>query len=81
MQKPTPTSGKGIMAFTVKTMKCMGCKAPIKGDDNTLCDYCKPREGELYIKNLGKVRGFSLRFKLKVPCTAMSREAHLARAC
>lgn len=44
------------MAFTVKTFKCMACKTPISGPDTTLCKHCKSREGEIYLKNLSKVR-------------------------
>jgi RNA polymerase subunit RPABC4/transcription elongation factor Spt4 len=45
-----------MMAFTQKAFRCMACKAVIHGEDTTLCSYCKSKEGEVYVKNLAKVR-------------------------
>jgi hypothetical protein len=56
VQIPTPSSAKGMMAFTQKAFRCMACKAVIHGEDTTLCSYCKSKEGEVYVKNLAKVR-------------------------
>jgi hypothetical protein len=43
VSKPTPVAKKGgIMMFTQKTLKCLGCKALI--DSGTVCAHCKKRE-------------------------------------
>ena len=40
-QRPTPTAKTGIMAFAVKKLKCMSCKAPITEEEATVCSHCK----------------------------------------
>ncbi|ORY95678.1 DNA polymerase family B-domain-containing protein [Syncephalastrum racemosum] len=43
----TPSVG-GLMRFAVKTLQCLGCKAPLpKGDNSPLCKHCLPRMAEL----------------------------------
>lgn len=38
--------------FTVKLETCIGCKATLKKDQSLVCDYCKPRMPELYLKHV-----------------------------
>jgi len=42
----------GIMKFTVKQTTCIGCKTV---SPTPICDYCKPREAELYIAEVQKL--------------------------
>ncbi|CAM9213746.1 unnamed protein product [Choristocarpus tenellus] len=54
--KKTPTARPGgIMMFAVKKLKCMGCKTPISGTDQTLCVHCRSKEGDIYAAKLRDV--------------------------
>lgn len=50
----TPKTG-GMMRFTKVRLSCLGCKAPITS--GALCKYCLPKEAEIYLRNLGTVKG------------------------
>jgi len=39
----TPTTG-GLMKFAKKTLTCLGCRTPLKGDQTSVCDHCKSKE-------------------------------------
>lgn len=39
----TPTTG-GLMKFAKKTLTCLGCRTPLKGDQTSVCDHCKTKE-------------------------------------
>jgi DNA polymerase delta subunit 1 len=60
---PTPSARKGsLMMFTVKTAQCIGCKAVVDEKKGYLCEYCKPREAEIYLEKLAIYREAELRF-------------------
>mmetsp|Transcript_11802 Transcript_11802/g.27341 ORF Transcript_11802/g.27341 Transcript_11802/m.27341 type:complete len:510 (-) Transcript_11802:346-1875(-) len=42
----TPTNG-GLMKFVKTTLTCLGCRAPLKEGQTTVCDHCKPNESAL----------------------------------
>mmetsp|Transcript_50355 Transcript_50355/g.98521 ORF Transcript_50355/g.98521 Transcript_50355/m.98521 type:complete len:1167 (+) Transcript_50355:137-3637(+) len=48
---PAPKKG-GLMAFTVKSNRCTGCKCSVKPNQGHICDHCFPREGEIYLEKL-----------------------------
>lgn len=50
-----PSSG-GIVKFAIKTKTCVGCKVPLGPNEKSLCVHCKVRAGELYVKQVEKVR-------------------------
>ena len=50
----TPNAG-GILSFAKKTLKCLSCKAPLKGTDKTVCEFCQSRRGEVYLRELNKL--------------------------
>lgn len=60
---PTPTARKGsLMMFAVKTATCIGCKAPVDATKGYLCKHCAPREAEIYLDKLAKLREAELRY-------------------
>ncbi|KAL4590455.1 hypothetical protein LXL04_003385 [Taraxacum kok-saghyz] len=48
-------SNSGIMKFAKKQLSCVGCKALLGKDDQTLCSHCKGRAAELYCKTVSNV--------------------------
>ncbi|KAI9713127.1 MAG: DNA-directed DNA polymerase delta [Bogoriella megaspora] len=75
----------GLMKFTKKTMTCMGCKKPLKGDAESVgavCEDCRPRFGELYTKTLGKVSELEVRFaRLWTQCQRCQGSMHCEVIC
>uniref|UniRef100_A0A7S1FL71 DNA-directed DNA polymerase n=1 Tax=Corethron hystrix TaxID=216773 RepID=A0A7S1FL71_9STRA len=57
--KPAPKKG-GLMAFTVKGNRCMGCRCSVP--TGHLCDHCLPREGEIYMEKLCVLRNAEEKF-------------------
>eukprot|EP01137_Pigoraptor_chileana_P012695 Opistho-2@65329 len=47
----TPTVG-GLMKFTKKVEKCIGCKVPLQNNELAVCKHCRERESELYQKEV-----------------------------
>lgn len=60
---PTPAARKGsLMMFAVKTAKCIGCNAILESNNGHLCKHCLPREAEIYMEKLAKLREAEERF-------------------
>ena len=77
--KKAPTSG-GIMAFAVKKLKCLSCKAPI--DDGVTCGHCKGREQEVYRKQLALVNEAEEKFsRLWTQCQRCQGSLHQDVLC
>ena len=52
----TPTTG-GIVKFAVKHRTCIGCRSPLPKEwESNLCVHCESRRGEMYMKQVEKVR-------------------------
>eukprot|EP00033_Pygsuia_biforma_P006271 GCRY01006987.1.p1 GENE.GCRY01006987.1~~GCRY01006987.1.p1 ORF type:complete len:597 (-),score=200.00 GCRY01006987.1:27-1724(-) len=52
IQMKTSSMG-GLARFTVKTEKCLLCKVPLKkGAPQTVCEHCKQREDEAYMREI-----------------------------
>ncbi|KZS94329.1 hypothetical protein SISNIDRAFT_453212 [Sistotremastrum niveocremeum HHB9708] len=53
----TPSVG-GLMKFAVKTATCLSCKTPLKAKNSVangaLCNNCRPRMKELYMKQVAQ---------------------------
>lgn len=79
-----PTMG-GLMKFAQKTQTCMGCKKPLRGQDESagaVCENCRPRFGELYQKTLGKVSELEVRFgRLWTQCQRCQGSMHCEVIC
>eukprot|EP00096_Caligus_rogercresseyi_P008611 TRINITY_DN2778_c0_g1_i3.p1 TRINITY_DN2778_c0_g1~~TRINITY_DN2778_c0_g1_i3.p1 ORF type:complete len:379 (-),score=112.51 TRINITY_DN2778_c0_g1_i3:274-1410(-) len=41
-----------LAAFTKKKSTCIGCKVPLPKEDDSVCSYCEPKKGLLYIKEM-----------------------------
>lgn len=61
--KPTPTAKKGsLMMFASKKATCLGCKVPIKDVGGNLCEYCIPKESQIYLEKLACLKEAELRY-------------------
>ena len=80
---PTPTAkAGGIMMFAKVTLKCLGCKASLKKGEKTLCDYCKPREAEIFQRNLSASNKLQADFsRLWVECQRCTGHLHQDVLC
>jgi DNA polymerase delta subunit 1 len=82
ISKPTPTAKSGIMAFTVKTQKCMACKSPLAQGAETLCAHCQPKEAEVYRRQLALVNQQEGRFaQLWTQCQRCQGSLHADVLC
>ncbi|KAJ1460963.1 DNA polymerase family B-domain-containing protein [Pelagophyceae sp. CCMP2097] len=81
VSKPTPVARKGgIMMFTQKTLKCLGCKALI--DSGTVCAHCKKRERSIYVKRLREVDAHEVEFaRLWTQCQRCQGSLHQDVLC
>jgi DNA polymerase delta subunit 1 len=60
---PTPTAKKGsLMMFAQKKATCMGCKAGMNENEGNLCQYCIPKESQLYLEKLAVLKEAELRY-------------------
>lgn len=51
----TPTVG-GIASFAVKSRTCIGCRSILSPQQHVVCAHCAPKQGQLYMKQVDKVR-------------------------
>ncbi|RAH67704.1 DNA-directed DNA polymerase delta POL3 [Aspergillus aculeatinus CBS 121060] len=79
-----PTMG-GLMKFAKKTQTCLGCKKPLSGKEEmagAVCEYCRPRLGELYTRSLNKVSDLEVRFgRLWTQCQRCQGSLHCEVIC
>ncbi len=81
MQKKAPTKG-GIMAFAVKKLKCLSCKAPMDEAEGTLCGRCTHREAEVYRRQLAVVNEAEAKFaRLWTQCQRCQGSLHQDVLC
>lgn len=60
---PTPTAKKGsLMSFAQKKATCMGCKVGINANEGNLCQYCLPKEAQIYLEKLNALKEAELRY-------------------
>lgn len=79
-----PTMG-GLMKFTKKTATCMGCKKPLVNKDEAkgaVCENCRPRLGELYVKTIKKADEAQTKFsRLWTECQRCQGSMHTEVLC
>ncbi|RAL14858.1 DNA-directed DNA polymerase delta POL3 [Aspergillus homomorphus CBS 101889] len=79
-----PTMG-GLMKFAKKTQTCLGCKKPLSRKEEmagAVCEYCRPRLGELYSRSLNKVSDLEVRFgRLWTQCQRCQGSLHSEVIC
>ncbi|TIB12090.1 hypothetical protein E3P89_01776 [Wallemia ichthyophaga] len=77
----TPSVG-GLMKFAVKTVTCLGCKAPIRGSEAAVCKNCKSKAGELYQKQVSSVSALQVQFaRLWTQCQRCQGSLHQDVIC
>lgn len=50
--KVSSPATSAMSKFTVKLESCLGCKATLKKEQSLVCDFCRPRLPELYMKHV-----------------------------
>lgn len=66
----------GLAAFTKKRSTCIGCKTPLDKDD-AVCRHCRPRESELYQKEIGQLQALEEKFaRLWTQCQRCQGSLH-----
>ncbi|CCG82067.1 DNA polymerase [Taphrina deformans PYCC 5710] len=80
--KSAPTLG-GLMKFAVKTVTCMGCKAPVpKGSNSPVCKNCTARGPELWTKHVNIMSTMEIRFaRLWTQCQRCQGSLHQDVIC
>lgn len=80
--KPVPTQKTGIMAFAVKSARCMSCRTPLKDESHPLCVHCQPKEIEIYQRQLQLVNEQENRFsRLWTQCQRCQGSLHSDVLC
>ncbi|XP_074567466.1 DNA polymerase delta catalytic subunit [Curcuma longa] len=75
-------SNSGIMKFAKKQLSCLGCKAVISNQEQTLCSHCKGREAELYCKTVANVSELEMLFgQLWTQCQECQGSLHQDVLC
>ncbi|KAJ7050544.1 DNA polymerase family B-domain-containing protein [Mycena amicta] len=85
IQIATPTVG-GLMKFAVKTVTCLGCKTPLRGNNSVkngaVCKDCRPRMGELYQKQISSTSALQVQFaRLWTQCQRCQGSLHQDVLC
>ncbi|KAI9201944.1 DNA polymerase family B-domain-containing protein [Polychytrium aggregatum] len=81
IQVAAPTTGV-LMKFAVRKATCMGCKVPLKKGESTVCMHCKPREAELYVRQVATVNELETRFaRLWTQCQRCQGSLHQDVIC
>lgn len=66
----------GLAAFTKKKSTCIGCKTPLD-TDAAVCKHCKPRESELYQKEISQMQALEEKFsRLWTQCQRCQGSLH-----
>lgn len=69
----------GIMGkFSTKADVCVGCKALLEANEQTVCRYCRPKIGEIYMRQVLFHIGY---FKLELHNQAETNFARLWTQC
>ncbi|CAL1535781.1 unnamed protein product [Lymnaea stagnalis] len=67
----------GLSAFTKKKSTCIGCKVPLDHEVQAVCQHCKPKESELYQKEISHVQALEEKFsRLWTQCQRCQGSLH-----
>ncbi|CAG5135999.1 unnamed protein product [Candidula unifasciata] len=67
----------GLAAFTQKKSTCIGCKTPLSTEGVAVCQHCKPKESQLYQKELSQVQALEEKFsRLWTQCQRCQGSLH-----
>ncbi|KAI9138914.1 DNA polymerase family B-domain-containing protein [Paraphysoderma sedebokerense] len=81
IQVAAPTVG-GLMKFAVKTATCLGCKTPLGKNEQAVCKHCRPKQYELYRKQVDTVNQLEVKFaRLWTQCQRCQGSLHQDVIC
>lgn len=67
----------GLMAFTQKKDKCVGCKTTLQENGIAVCKYCKPKESEIFQKEISHLHTLEEKFsRLWTQCQRCQGSLH-----
>lgn len=78
------TSGtSGVMSkFVVKVESCLGCKATLRKGQSIVCDHCKPRMSEIYLRHVNSLNSLEDRYsRLWTQCQRCQGSMHQEVLC
>ncbi len=84
IRKVTPSENVGILKFTVKGNKCLGCKVSLATSrkDQGICDGCEPRRQMLVLKNQEVANQYEKKFaSLWSQCQRCTGSLHQTVIC
>ena len=72
------TSKVGALAsFVKKSATCVGCRTVLKNDQDALCQYCVPKETEIYMKEISTLADLETKFnRLWTQCQRCQGSLH-----
>ena len=78
---PTPKKG-GIMGFTIRREVCIGCRASLGDNENTLCARCKEKTAEIYQSQLALTNRLEAQFaRVWTQCQSCQGSFHQTVLC
>jgi DNA polymerase delta subunit 1 len=81
--KPTPKAqAGGIVGFTKRKLTCVGCKATLNSNEQTLCQNCSAREVEIYQRHLFESNALESKYsRLWTQCQRCQGSLHQTVLC
>ncbi|XP_004365086.2 DNA polymerase delta1 catalytic subunit [Capsaspora owczarzaki ATCC 30864] len=77
----TPTTG-GLSKFTVRSIRCVGCKVPLARNEDAVCSNCKPREAQLFQQEIAGLHALEMKFsRLWTECQRCQGSLHEEVIC
>jgi len=78
LTKVKVTSKVGALAsFTKKRATCVGCRTLLKDETRALCEFCEPKQTEIYVKEVGKLSEFQVKYnRLWTQCQRCQGSVH-----
>jgi hypothetical protein len=72
------TSKVGALAnFTQKRATCISCKTLLKSGDDALCQYCLPKQAEIYLKEVSTLSELEVKYnRLWTQCQRCQGSLH-----
>ncbi|KAM8794769.1 DNA polymerase delta catalytic subunit [Eudromia elegans] len=58
----TARGGGGLLPFATRRCCCVGCRAPLPPPGGAVCEFCRPRESELYQKEIWQLAALEEKF-------------------
>ncbi|KAK2726361.1 DNA polymerase delta catalytic subunit-like [Artemia franciscana] len=76
--KSVATSKVGALSsFVSRKASCIGCKALLKDESKAVCNYCEPKESEIYQKQISQMNALEEKFsKLWTQCQRCQGSLH-----